>query len=720
MRRAVALIVLSALACSRAPAAPKVPDQPPSTRVAPVTETVHGVLVTDDYRWLEGDNSDPQHPGRMTSEVAAWTDSQRRYTRAVLDAIPGRQSVETRMATLMDLGEITAPAVRGNRYFFTNRNIGESDIRVFSRDGYLGADRELLRTSELDPSGLTRIAWISPSQDGKLLAYGTYRPGDADGALKVLEVDAKKTQALEIRGTPQPPQWLPDGSGFVYQHLGNAADPTTNWIMFHRMGTDPKADVLLHRQATARENPQLSQTWGPFAALSRDGKWFVAGYWITPSRNDLWVASFEDFLRTGRVTTKVASVGVEGRASGTVIDGVLYLHTTKGAPRGRVVSVAAADPRQARWKDVIPERSGAEIEAVVFGHGTIVVTYLEHASNVTEVFDLQGKSLGTLAQPGIGASTLTATEDRDEAFLTFQSFNRPPTIYRVDLSAPSTPPSQWKVLAAPVEPDAIDVQQVRYPSKDGAEITMFLVHKKGLTPSGASPTMIVGYGGLGVRMTPTFSGPLFQWFEAGGILAVPNVRGGSEYGSAWRIAGAREKKQTSFDDAIAAAEWLIAKGYTNPQKLALYGGAGGGLLAGAVFTQRPDLFRAALLVNPLLDMLRFDRFLQGRFWTGELGSPSDPAQFAWLNAYSPYSRVKAGSKYPAVMIVANEGATDVHAFHARKMAAKLQSLNADQTARPVLLWVDRNEQADADTTAADDLRALVDQRVFLMWQLGMF
>jgi len=331
--------------------------------------------------------------------------------------------------------------------------------------------------------------------------------------------------------------------------------------------------------------------------------------------------------------------------------------------------------------------------------------------------DLAGRPLGRLAQPGIGTTSLAAREDRTEAFLLFQSFNRPPTVYRIDLETPSEPGKPWKASAAAVTPESVAVDLVRYRSKDGTEVSMFLARRKDLAVNGALPTLLVGYGAFGVRMTPSYTPDWFQWFEAGGLLAVPHVRGGGEYGPAWHAAGARERKTASFDDLIAAAEWLIANRYTNPEKLALYGDTAGGLLAGGALVSRPDLFRAAVLLNPLLDMLRYDRFLDTRAWTPEFGAPADPDAFSWLRAYSPYQRVTRGTRYPAVLLEGSERATAVHAMHARKMTAALQAAtSSDSAERPVLLWLEKND----DVASPDSLlQTVVDQRAFLMWQLGM-
>jgi prolyl oligopeptidase len=382
------------------------------------------------------------------------------------------------------------------------------------------------------------------------------------------------------------------------------------------------------------------------------------------------------------------------------------------------VAVDVANPAEARWREVVPTRADAVVESVAYGRDVLAVTYLKEASSVTEIFQATGRPLGTLAQPGLGSSLLSASQDRTEAFLWFQSFNRPPMVYRVDLQTPTVPGRQWKAAAASVDPESVQVNRVRYRSKDGTDVSMFLVHSRDVTPNGALPTLLVGFGAFGVPMTPTFTGHWFQWFDAGGLIAVPHVRGGGEYGPAWHAAGSRDRKQTSFDDVIAAAEWLVANRYTNPQKLALYGATMGGLLSGGALVSRPDLFRAAVLMNPLTDMLRYDRFLQARAWTPEFGAPSEADAFRWLRAYSPYHRVTPGTQYPAVLLVASDGSATVHAGHARKMAARLQAATtSDPADQPVLLWVEPVDSDDAPHEA--ELRVLVDQRVFLTWQLGM-
>jgi prolyl oligopeptidase len=700
--------------------------RPPATRTEPVKEMLHGVEVVDSYRWLEGDNSDPKSAGKVTPEVASWTDAQNAYTRSLLDHLPGRADLEARLKPLMEIGAVTAPAVRGNRYFFAKREGTENQPVIYWREGFHGEDHVLIDPAKIDASGLTTVEWTSPSADGRLMAFGTYRAGDENTTLHLMEVESGKILPLEIPNKTQAPNWLPDGSGFVYQNLKDPKDPYTGQVRFHRLGSKPADDAILFRQFTKEEDEKLSTTWGPVGALSRDGRWLLLGYWVDTRSNDLWLVNFGDSRRTGKIDRKTVTTGEAGIATGTVVNDVLFLHTTKGAPNGRVIAVPAGDPAQSRWRDIVPERKDAVIEDVIFGKGVAAVTYLKNAFSLVEVYDISAgaarpaRLLGTVKQPGIGAAAITGEVDRTEAYLTFTSFNYPTTIFRIDLAKPSAEPELWQQPPVPVDPSIVEVEQVWYPSKDGTKISMFLVHKRGLAKTGATPTLLSGYGGFNVKETPVFAATLFQWFEAGGMYALPNLRGGGEYGDAWHEAGMLEKKQNVFDDFLAAAEWLVREGYTKPEKLAISGGSNGGLLTGAAITQRPDLFRAAIVAVPLLDMLRYQNFLMARYWVPEYGSAEVAAQFKYLHEYSPYHRVQTGTRYPAVFLTAGEHDSRVHALHARKMAALLQQSTAsDPAERPVLLWVDREAGHGQGKPLNLRLRDVVDQRLFLMWQLGM-
>ncbi len=709
-------LALAALLLTAAPAF----AAPPATRLAPVTETIHGVAVVDDFRWLEGDNGDPKQLGKPTPEVDAWTDAQNAFTRATLDALPGRAALEARLKPLMEVGSVTTPVARGGRYFYRKREGDQNQALVYVRQGVSGAPRVLLDPAKLDPSGLTTIEWIDPSEDGSKLLYGTFRAGDENTTLHLLDVATATTQALAIPSKTHSAGWLPDGSGFFYDNLLDAKNPYTVRVKFHRLGTEVAQDALLLRQYTADENAKLATTYGPFGYVSRDGRWLVLGYWTGTRDNDLWCLDLQQDWRHGTVPKKPIVVGEAAQSFGPVADGTMYMQTTLGASNGRVVAVPLATPDRDHWREIVPERKDAVIESVSLARGLLVVTYLTNATSRLELFTFDGKSLGALRLPGIGAASITADESSTEAFVSFTSFNYPSSVLRVDLAHPDAEPAVWERPAVPVDPATVEVKQEWYASKDGTKVSMFVVHRKGLKLDGSNPTILTGYGGFTVSETPYFSATLFQWFEAGGVFALPNLRGGGEYGEAWHRGGMLDKKQNVFDDFVAAAEHLVSAGYTNPRRLAISGGSNGGLLTGAAVTQRPDLFAAAIVGVPLLDMLRYQDFLMAKYWVPEYGSAEDAAQFPYLYAYSPYHHVKAGVHYPAVLLTAGEHDARVHPMHARKMAAALQRVAAqERDAKPVLLWVDRDAGHGQGKPLNLRLRDAADQRIFLMWQLGM-
>ncbi len=695
------------------PASTLLSAAPPATEARPIEETLHGTKLVDPYRWLEGDAK-----GAVTPEVATWTDAQNAHTRAVLDNLPGRAAVEARIKELLQIGSVTAPDMRGNRYFYTKREGAQNQPVLYLREGHDGTPRVLLDPNTLDAAGLVSMAFAEASQDGKRLAFGIYRSGDENAVLHVLDVDSGKWLAEEIPGKVGGVAWLPDGTGFFYRRLADTKDPYSAQIKFHRLGTHHRQDSLLFRQYTKEEDPKLATTWGPYLNVSKDARWGILSYFTSTRSNDLWVVDLDRYFRTGAFERVEIIRGSDSTSSGVVQGDTLYMFTTDGAPSGRLVAVNLNNPGRDGWKELVATRKDVVIEGHSLARGLLVVQTLKSAQNRIELYDTQGKFLSELALPGIGTASVATEDDRTEAFVTFTSFNEPTSIYRVDLK--SRERTLWERPAVPVDPSTVEVKQVFYPSKDGTRISMFVVHKKGLKYDGTNPTILHGYGGFNSTETPRFSATLFQWYDAGGVYALPNLRGGGEYGDSWHVAGILEKKQNTFDDFIAAAEWLIANKVTQPARLAISGGSNGGLLTGATLTQRPELFSAVLCQVPLLDMLRYQNFLMARYWVPEYGSAEDAKQFGYLLKYSPYQNVRKGTKYPAVFLTAGENDTRVHPLHARKMAALLQSASASDAAeKPVLLWVDREAGHGQGKPLNLRARDAADTRMFLMWQLGM-
>lgn len=701
------------------PLASAVPPPPSPTR--PETDTLHGVSVVDPYRWLEGDNSNPERKGAINDEVAKWTDAQNAHTRSILDNLPGRKAYEDRIRPLMEIGSVSAPAMRGEYYFYTKREGKESQPRVLVRKGHDGEPRVLLDPGVIDPSGLTALGGWNPTRDGKLLAYGLYRAGDENTTTYVMEVETGKKLGVEIPGKSGLIRWMPDNSGFFYTRLEDAEDPYSRQIKFHKLGDDHANDKLLFRQYTKEQNARLATTWGPGATVDEECRWLVLMYWTGTSSNDIWAVDLRRWFKDGVFEPVEIKVGAPNRFGGEIIGDTLYMQTDYEAPNNRLVAVDLKNPSEGNWKTLIPERKDAVLNSAQVAKGMIVADYEERATTRIRLFGMDGSPMGDLKLPGIGSGGVSVENDRTEAFLSFTSFNYPTTIFRLDLAKPTVDPVVWERPEVPVDPSIVEVKQVEYASKDGTKITMFVVHKKGLELNGNNPTILTGYGGFNISQNPGFSATLFPWFEMGGVYAMPNLRGGGEYGKAWHEAGMMKSKQNVFDDFYAAAEWLIANKYTNRDRLAISGGSNGGLLTGAAVTQRPDLFRAAIVAVPLLDMLRYQHFLMARFWVPEYGdADASKEQFDWLRAYSPYHNIIPGTKYPAVLLTAGENDTRVHPMHARKMAAALQASTAsDPAEKPILLWVDREAGHGAGKPLELRIRDAADTRMFIMWQLGM-
>ena len=445
----------------------------------------------------------------------------------------------------------------------------------------------------------------------------------------------------------------------------------------------------------------------------------ILGYYTSTKSNDLWVVDLDLWFRTGRFEPREILVGDDSRSQGPVFGDTLFMRTTMNAPNGRVIAVDLNNPERENWNEIIGQQPRSTLRGVSLARGCLVASYLESASTSLKRFTLQGEPLGVVKLPGIGSAGITTAQDRTEAFISFSSYSQPRTIRRVDLATGEQ--QTWEQLEVPgYRPSELTVTQKWYPSADGTNVSMFLVHKKNIVLDGDNPTILYGYGGFNIPMTPSFSATRLPFLEAGGVYAVANLRGGGEYGEAWHEAGMLDRKQNCFDDCIAAAEYLAAEGYTSSERLVVMGGSNGGLLVGAMVTQRPDLFSGAICAVPLLDMLRYDQFLMAKYWVPEYGDPARATDFEWLVEYSPYHNIKAGVLYPAILFTAGENDARVHPMHARKMAARVQALAAnDFDADPILLWVERTAGHGAGKPLRLRIRDAADRWSFIMWQTGI-
>ncbi|MCK4873428.1 MAG: S9 family peptidase [Phycisphaerales bacterium] len=678
---------------------------PPSSRVQPVIDDYHGTKVVDEYRWLEGGTTE------LDTEVAQWTAAQNAYTREVLDNLPGRDELSDRLRGLLTVGSISVPSTYVNRYFYTKRTGDQNQPILFCRVGHDGEPRVLLDPNTLHDDGLVSLDWHTPNHDGSLLAFGISESGSENSTLHIMDVQTGAWLKDEIPNRAGSVNWFPDSTGFIYAALADVDDPYSGEIRYHELGTDRHDDQMIWKQ--------FSQTWGPWVSLSRDARWMIAGYWTGTNSNDLWVVDADKWKRTGEFERIPIAVGYEDvQFNGPVYGDTLYLMTTLDHKNGEVYAVDLNNPHRSNWKCVIPGQPNAILQGVTTARGMLVATYLHDVSTRIERFTLDGTPLGKITLPGIGSAGISTDDDRTEAFLKFSSFNQPATIYRIDLKTDER--ELWAELDVPVDPTIAKVSLVRYESNDGEEISMFLVHRKDLKLTGDNPVLMYGYGGFNNSMTPFFWSTKFDFMERGGVLAVPHLRGGGEYGQSWHKAGMLENKQNTFDDFIAAAEWLIEHKYTNPDRLAVMGGSNGGLLTGAFLVQRPDLCKAVICSVPLLDMLRYQHFLMARYWVGEYGSSENPEQFDFIHAYSPYQHIQKNRPYPAVFLDAGEHDSRVHPLHARKMTAALQAATtSDPGDKPIILWIDQHAGHGQGKPFHLRLRDSVDFHIFLYWQLGL-
>jgi prolyl oligopeptidase len=682
------------------------PSEPPKAEKRPLEETLHGVKIIDNYRWLEDADS---------PETQKWVGEEMAYTSAVLDPLPGRDRIHQRLTELLSIGSISAPLIGGKYYFYTKREGMQNQPIVYVRDGVAGKDRVLVDVNQLAADGTIALDWYQPSENGRYLVYGTSPSGSEMSTLHILETKTGKALPDVIERTRAASiAWMLDNSGFYYTRYPKKGDVPegqemyNRQVFYHELGTDPETDTKIFGEGRDPED------W-PAVSLDNDGRLLLITVQQGWTKTELFLMDLKKGTPPTRITT-----GKNFLYGGTVYNGRLYIVTNEDAPRYRVFSAEAGNYERDDWKEIIPQTDAVLQGASVWG-GKLFAQYEQNATSQLKIFDLNGDHLSDLALPAIGTVYQSDGKwDRDEIFYGFMSFTVPPTVYRYDLKTKAT--TLWAKVDAPaIDPAAYEVNQEWYHSKDGTRVPMFIVNKKGLKKGGHNPTLLTAYGGFNVSLTPAFSRTAYLWMEHGGVYAVANLRGGAEFGEDWHRAGMLDKKQNVFDDMIAAAEHLIAEKYTDTDHLAIQGGSNGGLLMGAMITQRPDLFRAVVCQVPLLDMLRYQNFQIAKLWIPEYGSSDNPEQFKWLYAYSPYHHVKAGTEYPAILFMTADTDTRVDPMHAKKMAAEMQdeAKNGASKSRPILLRIESKAGHGAGKPVTKQIEEFTDVYSFLFWQLGV-
>jgi prolyl oligopeptidase len=680
----------------------------PDTRRVDQTDVYHGVKVADPYRWLEADI-------RTSPEVAAWVAAENKVTSAYLAAIPQREAIRRRLTELWDFAQYSAPSKHGRRYFFMKNNGLQNQSVFYVTDSLDAPPRVLLDPNTWSKDGTVALAGLAFSEDGKYLAYARAEAGSDWATWRVMDLSGEPTTlADEVKWTKfSSVAWTKDDSGFYCTRYDEPARDAefqasnlNNKLCFHRLGTPQSADATVYWRV---EHPE----WLYSAGVTQDGRYLVIS--INPGKgetnrvlvSDLGKSVGKPVELVGKFENEYHCVGNDGRT--------FFFLTDAGAPRRRLVAINLDQPQPADWREIIPQ-SDATLTQVTFVGDRFIACYLKDVASQVKVFSMDGWLVRDVALPGVGAAGgFGGRRTERETFYTFFSITTPPCIYRYDVATGRS--RLWRRAEVKFNPDDYETKQVFYQSKDGTRIPMFVAYKKGIKLDGSNPMVLYGYGGFNISALPAFSAGRVAWMEMGGVFAQPNLRGGGEYGEAWHRAGTKLIKQNVFDDFIAAAEWLVREKYTRPDKLAIQGASNGGLLVGAVMTQRPDLFGACLPAVGVMDMLRFHKFTEGRTWVDDYGSSDDARQFKALLAYSPYHNIRPGTCYPATLVATADTDDRVIPGHSFKFAAALQRAQACDA--PVLIRISTRAGHGRGKPVSQRIAETADDWAFLAKTLGM-
>jgi prolyl oligopeptidase len=681
----------------------------PKAKTVDAVDDHHGTKVADPYRWLEDVDS---------PETKAWVEAENCVTFAFLEKIPERKVLEQRLTAIWNYPRFGTPFKEGGRYFFS-KNDGLQNQSVLYTQGSLGeSPATLLDPNTLSADGTVALSALAVSTDGKYLAYSTSASGSDWQDFHVRDIATARDLSDHLRWVKfSGASWTKDGKGFFYSRYPTpSADSMVGvnrfqQLYYHVVGTDQAQDPLVFEQPDQPDR-------GVDGSVTEDGRYAILGIWLgTDSRNRLYYMDLGDPQRPDLGAPVVRLLDdLDATYDFIGNDGpVFYFQTNLDAPRGRVIAIDIRKPDRASWRELVPQGKDVLANIALINH-TFVAEYLTDAHSALKLFGTDGTPKGEIALPTLGSvGGISGKPDDPEMFYSFTSYLYPTTVFRYDFRA-----RRSEVFRAPELPFDIapyETKQVFYTSKDGTRVPMFITLKKGTKLDGSNPTLLYAYGGFDINLTPGFSPAILPWLEMGGIYAVPNLRGGGEYGEEWHEAGMHEKKQNVFDDFIAAAEYLIAQGYTSTPKLAINGGSNGGLLIGAVMTQRPDLFGATLPAVGVMDMLRFHKFTIGWAWVTEYGSADSVQQFPYLYRYSPYHNIKPGTKYPPTMVTTADHDDRVVPGHSFKFAARLQAAQAGPA--PILIRIETKAGHGAGKPTSKIIEETADQWAFLIEVLGM-
>ncbi len=680
----------------------------PDTRRVEQVDMFHGVEVSDPYRWLEEDV-------RSSAEVAAWVKAQNDLAREYLDAIPERERIKDRITKLWNFERYSVPTHTAGRYFYRKNNGLQNQAVLYVADDYTSEGRVLIDPNTWSEDGTVALGFTEESDDAKYLAYGRKDAGSDWSTVYVLEVETGKQLEDKLEWVRWGDiVWNAEGTGFYYvrypvpeegeEFQALATNPA---IHFHKLGAAQADDPLVYNRS---DEP----TWSFWLTRSDDNQFLVLSISRSTDPQNQVLVRRVDAPLDAEFQPLIADFENEFNFLGNVGD-KLYFFTDFEAPTKRIVAMDVNEPGRENLDEIVPA-SEATLDGACIFRDVIVGNYLKDVVAEVKTFALDGSDAREVKLPGIGsADGFVGRQTDTETFFSFTSYTTPTSIYRLDLEN-----GEVKLVRQPkveFEPSDFESRQAFYTSKDGTRVPIIVSHRKGLKLDGRNPTLLYGYGGFSIPVTPTFSVGFATWMELGGVVAVPNLRGGGEYGEEWHQAGKKVNKQNVFDDFIAAAEWLIAEKYTSPKKLAIMGGSNGGLLVGAAMTQRPDLFGACLPEVGVLDMLRYQNFTAGHFWRDEYGTVDDPAEFKALIAYSPYHNVKPETEFPPTMVVTADTDDRVVPMHSFKFGAALQHAQAGDA--PILMRIETRAGHGAGTPTTKRIEETADLWAFLWKNLGM-
>jgi prolyl oligopeptidase len=678
----------------------------PAAKRGEHVDVYHGRRVPDPYRWLEQESA---------PDTRTFIEAQNALAQPYLEAIPARDKIKKRLAELWNYERYTTPVQRGGRYFYLRNDGLQNQSVLYVADSLHAPPRVLLDPNTLSKDATIALGEFEPSPDGKLLAYGLSDGGTDWREWRVRDVATGRDLPDVVRFTKFAPiAWTADSRSFYYARYplradGSGDDSRQREIYRHVLGKPVAADPLIYK---VTDHP----TRNPYVQVTDDGRYLVIWMYDGSQQTGLYHYKLDrNGAPGGQLTRLIDSFDASYRFVAE-IDDVFYVHTSKDAPNARVVAIPANATDRKSWRTVVPESRFAMIEASILG-GKVLAQYLEDARSVVRAYGLDGKLAYDVKLPGLGqAGGFQGGVDDGETFFSYTDFLTPPSISRLDVASGRTEVFRAPRFAADLSPYV--TEQVFYASKDGTRVPMFIVRKRDLPRNGQAPTMLYGYGGFNVPQLPAFSAPVLVWLEMGGVYAMPNLRGGSEYGEAWHSAGTKLVKQNVFDDFLAAAEYLIAEKYTSPAKLAIRGRSNGGLLVGAAMTQRPDLFGATLPAVGVLDMLRYHTpSANARQWSSDYGLSENEAEFRALFAYSPLHKVKKGACYPPTLITTADHDDRVVPWHSYKFTAELQQ--AQGCRHPVLLRVETRAGHGAGKPTWMQIEDFADQWAFLTKALKM-